>query len=103
MTTYLSIYPPACPPVEVWSVATEKQVERTHTHTHMHAYVSYREAGRPHGPYGRPLELLPFAEREEGWLEAVASGGRSKLIRRPPQQSIVLGELRDAYIYIWLK
>ena len=63
---------PACPPVEVWSVATEKQVEHTHTCTHTHTHSCIHATGRQaicRVRYGRPLELLPFATIEEGWRD----------------------------------
>ena len=78
----------------------------THTDTHTRKLQAVSRSDT--GPYGRPLELLPLAEwggmdaeMVGGWQEeAEGSGGRLKLISRPPQLSTVFGELRHAYMWL---
>lgn len=55
----------------VWSVVTEEQVGQANSHQAARRQAVSRSDT---GPYGRPLELLPFAEIRQGWDTDVAGG-----------------------------
>jgi len=47
-----------------------------HTHTHTHTRKLQAVSRSDTGPYGRPLELLPFAEKgRDGWRDVGMTGG----------------------------
>lgn len=48
----------------------------SHTHTHTQAAGRQAFSRSDTGPYGRPLELLPFAEIGEGQMEGCRDGRR---------------------------